>query len=131
MNLDQVKQLAGAGMAIGSHTENHRALAALDDAAQRQELGESKSFLESALGLEIKALAYPFGWTGTFTSRTMQLAHEAGYQLAFSAFEGVNQPGKAAFQPLALRRLNVGTGDSAALLRARVSLHAAFGKSIL
>ena len=131
MGLDQVRQLADAGMAVGSHGQSHRALAGLDDATQRRELTGSKRFLENSLGLEIKALAYPFGWEGTFTARTMQLAIEAGYYLAFSSLEGVNRPGTAAFQPFTLRRLNVGTGDSPSLLRARAVFHAAFGKSFL
>jgi peptidoglycan/xylan/chitin deacetylase (PgdA/CDA1 family) len=131
MGLDQVRQLANAGMAVGSHGQSHRALASLDDAAQRHELTESKRFLENSLGRDIKALAYPFGWGGTFTARTVQLAIEAGYYLAFSSLEGVNRPGTAAFQPFTLRRLNVGTGDSPSLLRARAVFHAAFGKSFL
>ncbi|MGA9922610.1 MAG: polysaccharide deacetylase family protein [Isosphaeraceae bacterium] len=131
MGSDQVRQLVDAGMSVGSHGQSHRALAGLDDSAQRHELSESKRFLESSLGLEIKALAYPFGWGDTFTARTMQLAIEAGYCLAFSSLEGVNRPGTAAFQPFALRRLNVGTGDSPSLLRARAVLHAVFGKSFL
>jgi len=131
MNLDQVKQLADAGMSVGTHGQSHRALASLHDATQYHELTESKRFLESSLGLDIKALAYPFGWQGTFTARTMQLAIEAGYHLAFSSREGINRPGNAAFQPFALRRLNVGTGDSPTLLRARAVLHTAFGTSFL
>jgi peptidoglycan/xylan/chitin deacetylase (PgdA/CDA1 family) len=128
---DQVRQLADAGMSVGSHGQSHRALAGLDDIAQRRELTESKRFLESSLGREVTAIAYPFGWEGTFTARTIELAIEAGYRLAFSSLEGVNHPGAAGFRPFALRRLNVGTGDSPSLLRARAVLHAVFGTSFL
>ncbi len=131
MDVNQVKQLVDAGMAVGSHTQSHQALATLDEAAQLQELSTSKRFLESVLGQEVHALAYPFGWAGSFHERTMQLARGAGYRLAFSALEGVNRPGSPGFQPLALRRLNVGMGDSPLLLRARVVLHTTFGKSPL
>ena len=131
MGLDQLRQLRDAGMAIGSHGQSHRALAALPEPTQRHELSESKRFLEGSLDLKIKALAYPYGWRGTFTARTMQLAAEAGYQLAFSSLEGVNRPGDTAFQPFALLRLNVGTGDSPTLLRGRAVLHATFGTSCL
>jgi len=131
MGLEQLRQLTDAGMSVGSHGQTHRALAGLEDGSQRHELTESKRFLEGSLGLEIKALAYPFGWRGTFTARTVQLAIEAGYKLAFSSLEGVNRPGNSAFQAFALRRLNVGTGDSPALLRARAVFHAAFGTSFL
>lgn len=131
MSLDQVKQLSASGMSIGSHSQSHHALASLDDAAQRFELTASKRFLENELGREIGALAYPFGWAGSFTGRTAELAGVVGYRLAFSALEGINRPGTSAFQPFAIRRLNVGTGDSAPLLRARAMLHTAFGKSLL
>ena len=76
-------------------------------------------------------IAYPFGWPGTFTARTTELAAEAGYHVAFSSLEGVNRPGRPGFEPLALRRLNVGTGDSPPLLRARAALHAAVGRSLV
>ena len=131
MSLDQVRQLIEAGMAVGSHGQSHRVLADLDDFAQLRELTGSKRLLESALDREITTLAYPYGWADTFTARTMELAIEAGYLLAFSSLEGDNRPGTEAFQPYALRRLNVGMGDSPSLLRARAALHAAVGKSFL
>jgi peptidoglycan/xylan/chitin deacetylase (PgdA/CDA1 family) len=131
MSWVQVRQLADAGMSIGSHGHSHAALAGLDEAAQRRELAESRSILEEALGREVAAVAYPFGWPGTFTARTTHLAAEAGYHLGFSSREGVNHPGIPGFEPMALRRLNVGTGDTPALLQARATLHAAFGSSFL
>jgi peptidoglycan/xylan/chitin deacetylase (PgdA/CDA1 family) len=131
MNLDHVRHLADAGMSIGSHGQSHRALASLDDTSQRLELSESKRFLESSLGVEIKAIAYPYGWESTFTTRTMQLATEAGYYLAFSSLEGVNCVASTEFQRFALRRLSVGMGDSAALIRARMVSYSAFGRSFL
>jgi len=131
MDLNQLRQLSSAGMSVGSHSQSHRLLASLHDTAQHHELTESKRFLEGSLGREIKALAYPFGWRGTFTARTIQLAIDAGYQLAFSSLEGVNWLDDTAFRPFALCRLNVGTGDSPTLLRARAVLHAMFGTSFL
>jgi hypothetical protein len=131
MSWNQVRQLADLGMSIGSHCHSHVALGGLDEDAQRHELTESKRILESELGREVTTLAYPFGWPGTFTARTAELATEVSYRLAFSSQEGVNHPGSPGFEPMALRRLNVGTGDSASLLRARAVLHAAFGKSFL
>ena len=131
MDLDQVRQLVDAGMSVGSHGQSHQALAGLDEVAQHHELSESKRFLEQLLDLQIKTVAYPFGWSGTYTTQTMQLAREVGYQLAFSSLEGVNYPGNVEFQPFAVHRLNVGTGDSPSLLRARVVFHSALGKSFL
>ena len=131
MGWDEVRQLLAAGMAVGSHGHSHVALGGLDDDAQRRELAGSKAALEQSLGREVPAIAYPFGWPGTFTARTTELAAEAGYRLAFSSLEGVNRPVRPGFDPLSLRRLNVGTGDSPALLRACAALHAAVGRSLV
>jgi len=89
----------------------------------------SKQILESRLGREILALAYPYGWPGTYTQATKRAAAEAGYRLAFVSREGVNRPGS--LDPFEVSRLGVGSGDSPALIRARVVLHAAFGRSFL
>jgi peptidoglycan/xylan/chitin deacetylase (PgdA/CDA1 family) len=131
MGWDDVRQLPAAGMAVGSHGHAHIALAGLDEDAQRRELAGSKATLEEALGREVPAIAYPFGWPGTFTARTTELAAEAGYRLAFSSLEGVNRPGRPGFEPMSLRRLGVGTGDTPPMLRARAALHTTFGRSVL
>ncbi len=132
MTWDHVRQLAdsNAGLTIGSHGHSHRRLARLDEDSQRFELTESKRILEARLGREVDALAYPYGWPGTYTTRTKALAAGAGYRLAFASREGMNRPG-APFDRYEVSRLGVGTGDSPALLRARTALHAAFGKSFL
>ena len=129
MSWSHVQQLAGAGLTIGSHAHSHRNLAALDDDTQSYELAGSKQILEARLGRPVKALAYPYGWPGTYTMRTKALTAQAGYQLAFSSREGINR--LARFDRYDVSRLGVGSADSAALLRARSTLHAAFGKSFL
>ena len=131
MNWEQVRKLAGSGMGltIGSHGNGHRNLAALDEHAQRYELAGSKQILEAHLDREVVALAYPYGWPSTFTAQTKTLAALAGYRVAFASQERVNRPG--AIDPHEISRLGVGSGDSPALLRARIALHAAFGRSFL
>jgi peptidoglycan/xylan/chitin deacetylase (PgdA/CDA1 family) len=128
---DQVRHLTGVGadLTIGSHGHSHRELAGLDGESQRVELTESRRLLESRLGRAVTALAYPYGWPGSYTAATKALAAEAGYRLAFAAREGVDRPGS--LDPYEIRRLGVGSGDSPALLRARIALHATFGRSFL
>src|SRR5262249_53370677 len=46
LSWDQVRQLAGAGVGIGSHTQDHPLLARLSEDAQRRELVESRRTLE-------------------------------------------------------------------------------------
>ncbi len=131
MTWEQVRQLgrSGTGFSIGSHAHSHRKLAKLDENAQLDELTRSRRILEDRLGTPILGLAYPYGWPGTYTARTVALAAQAGYRMAFSSREGINRPGR--FDRYEVRRLGVGSADSALLLRARSTLHAAFGKSFL
>lgn len=129
LSWDQVRRLVEGGMAVGSHAHGHPRLSALPEDAQRAELVTSKRLLEERTGREVRALAYPFGWEGTYTALTERLAREAGYRLAFTAREGVNRPGS--LDPFALRRLAVGSADSPALFRARAALQTAFGGSFL
>jgi peptidoglycan/xylan/chitin deacetylase (PgdA/CDA1 family) len=131
MTWDQVQALvdSSAHLTIGSHAHAHHKLAALDNDAQRNELNSSKRILETRLGREVTALAYPYGWPGTYTTLTKRLAAEAGYRLAFTSREGVNRP--VMLDPFEVKRLGVGSGDSPTLLRARTALHAAFGTSFL
>jgi peptidoglycan/xylan/chitin deacetylase (PgdA/CDA1 family) len=131
MSWANVHELADSSLAftIGSHTHSHRKLATLDIDAQRDELARSKQILQAKLERPIKALAYPYGWPGTYTSQTKVLATEAGYEFAFSTREGVNPLDD--FDRYEVKRLGVGSSDTPALLRARSTLHAAFGKSFL
>ncbi len=131
MTWEQVRQVAGCSpdLTIGSHAHSHRKLAKLDEGAERSELAGSKQLLESRIGREVNALAYPFGWEGTFTSVTKSLAAEAGYRLALASRPGINRP--ASLDRFEVRRQSVGSGDSLVLLRARTALHAVFGASAL
>jgi peptidoglycan/xylan/chitin deacetylase (PgdA/CDA1 family) len=131
MTWDHLRQMAdsGAGLSIGSHAHSHRKLAGLGDDTQRHELADSKQILETRLGRPVKALAYPYGWAGAYTVGTKALAARAGYCLAFSSREGINQ--LVGFDRYDVSRLGIGSADSAALIRARSTLHATFGKSFL
>ena len=122
MTWSEVRQLADLdeGLTIGSHARSHRRLAGLDDLEQRDELILSKQALEIRLGRVIKALAYPYGWRGTYTSTTKALVAKAGYHLAFSSHAGINRFGR--FDRYDISRLGVGSADSAALLRGRCAL---------
>jgi peptidoglycan/xylan/chitin deacetylase (PgdA/CDA1 family) len=131
MTWDQIQAITatGAGLTIGSHAHDHQRLASLDDEAQRRELTQSKQILEQRLGCEITAVAYPYGWPGTYTASTKLLAAEAGYRLAFTSRQGVNR--LSTLDHYEINRLGVGSGDSAVLLRGRVALQSLFGGSFL
>ena len=131
MGWNEISQLSAAGMTIGSHGRDHLALGQLGEKKQAEQLVDSRRLLEAKLHREVSAIAYPYGWPGTFTARTLELAREAGYCWGFSSTEGINRLDAPGWEPLALRRLNVGWSDSALMLRARASLYAVAGRSVL
>lgn len=131
MGWDHLRRLARLGHVIGSHGHAHEALGTLSERDQRRDLALSRTILEMAVGAEVRAVAYPYGWPGAFDPRTVELAGEVGHVIGFTAIEGVNRPDDPGFNPLALRRLNVGSGDTPALLRGRAALHGALGWSAM
>ena len=78
-SLEQLKEMHKAGIEIGSHTRTHADLSLLPDNLVRQELEESKKYLEDALGINITALSFPFG---SWNHRCWAIAQECGYESA-------------------------------------------------
>ena len=83
LNGDDLRQLVGQGMSIGSHTLNHPILSQQTSDEAWREISESRSVLERAVGKPLWALAYPFGDPASVTTREMQMAEQAGFQCAF------------------------------------------------
>jgi peptidoglycan/xylan/chitin deacetylase (PgdA/CDA1 family) len=131
MSWSEVQQLAELGpeLTIGSHAHSHRKLTDLDAQSQCDELAISKHILEGRLGRHIRALAYPYGWPGTYDERTKSLAAENGYSIAFASRPSINHSGKT--DPFEVSRLGVGSTDSTRLLRARTEMQVAFNHSFL
>jgi peptidoglycan/xylan/chitin deacetylase (PgdA/CDA1 family) len=61
MNAEQIKAMVSAGWEVGSHSMKHLDLTNLDPEEQRYEIADSRSFLESKLGVPVLTFAYPFG----------------------------------------------------------------------
>ena len=98
---DEIKQMAGAGMNIESHTVNHLDLRTLPPARMRKELADSKTAIESNLGTKVEYFCYP---AGKFNSTTLALLKDLGYKMAFTTVAGTvrrNQP------LLQLRRIRI------------------------
>jgi len=130
MNWAEVQKIAESStrLTIGSHAHSHQMLARLGRDVQRDELTESKRMLEAKLKRTIKAIAYPYGWLGTYTEQTRALVAEAGYKIAFCAQGGINR--LTYLDRYEVKRLGIGSSDSTSLLRARIILQATFGRSI-
>jgi peptidoglycan/xylan/chitin deacetylase (PgdA/CDA1 family) len=98
---DRLGDLAGGGQAVGSHSRNHRILAALDSGQAREEIAGSRQDLERILGTQVTVFAFPNGRFHDFDENTLRLVAEAGYRIALTTEPGVVQAGD---DPLALRR---------------------------
>jgi peptidoglycan/xylan/chitin deacetylase (PgdA/CDA1 family) len=105
MRWDELRELAGLGIEIGSHTCSHAHLTRLSDAELDRELRESKARLVAELGRPCRFLAFPFG---EHDARVREAVRAAGYTAAF-ALPGRRSP----IEQFALARVGLYNGDSA------------------
>jgi peptidoglycan/xylan/chitin deacetylase (PgdA/CDA1 family) len=131
LNWEGARELVSHGpdYAVGSHTVTHARLSSLPRVEQERELCESKARLEAGLDQRVDALAYPYGLPGDLDGQTLDLASLAGYRAGFTLSPGLNRPGSV--QPLSIKRLAVGPGDSAQMVRARCGLTLSLGRSFV
>ena len=89
MSWDQVRELAGNGHIIGSHTLTHPNMAYVDEGAARTELVDSKRRLEQVLNAPVVHFSYPCpALSPHWTERTRKMSQEAGYQTAVTTVGG-------------------------------------------
>lgn len=105
----QLREMADAGVEVGSHTMTHRRLGRLEPSDALAELVDSRKRLEDLVGRPVRALAYPFGTKGALAPWLGAVVAEAGYRLAFTSLHGPVRPG---LDPMYLPRVKVESGDS-------------------
>lgn len=102
LSSQQVILLRKMGMGIGAHTVSHPILAKLDLAAARQEIADSRDFLQNLLGERISLFAYPNGrHESDYTDDHAKLTRELGFDAAVTTNPGVS---KASTDPYQLPR---------------------------
>lgn len=101
LSANGLHDLEDAGFAIGSHTRTHARLPDISPESASNEISNSKSRLEDALGKPVDYFAYPFG---SFSEPVRDLVVDAGYRAACSTRSGFNRPGE---DPYLLRRIDV------------------------
>jgi peptidoglycan/xylan/chitin deacetylase (PgdA/CDA1 family) len=67
---------------VGAHTVRHLTLNRLTDAALKEELGDSKTWLEAVLNKPVRHLAYPFGGKSAVGQREFEAARASGFETA-------------------------------------------------
>jgi peptidoglycan/xylan/chitin deacetylase (PgdA/CDA1 family) len=85
-----VRELAAAGMEIGSHGMRHRPWRGLGDDDLREELVEAKQVLEAVIDRPITQAACPFG---AYDRRVLRTLRRAGYHGVYTSDRGTARPG--------------------------------------
>lgn len=112
---DEIRELARAGVEIGSHAVSHRALSTLSDGEIRRELAESKRELERVLDRTVRHFAVPANW---FDERVLRIAREEGYTAVWCSRPDGVRAGTGAY---GLPRVNIEGGMSLAGFRRAIS----------
>jgi peptidoglycan/xylan/chitin deacetylase (PgdA/CDA1 family) len=95
MTLDEVREMAAAGIEIGAHTVTHPDLTTLSEEACRFEVQTSRDVLRREAGQSVETFAYPFFSVGTVPMRAVR---DAGFAAAVTGFS------HGSWAPLALSR---------------------------
>ncbi len=112
----ELRELASMpGVQIGSHGATHARMAALDDAALRRELEESRRELEDMTGKEVRLVAYPHG---SVNLRVREVAARAGYARGGTSRFGINTKES---DPLLLSRCEVVASDTLRVFRQKLA----------
>jgi peptidoglycan/xylan/chitin deacetylase (PgdA/CDA1 family) len=98
----QLRELAGQGHEIASHSVTHPLLTEVTDPVLATELGGSKQLLETIAGRPVTGLAYPYG---EYDARVIAAAERAGYTSARSVEEGYNS--RLDLEPFGVRGQNI------------------------
>lgn len=104
---EQIRALAGAGVAIGSHTRHHRRLTELGAAEREVELIGSLAELREQVPAAVAVIAYP---NGDHDEAVCRATAEAGYEAAFTTEKGRNDAATDVFR---LHRVSVHGADGA------------------
>lgn len=86
MSWDQIRQLQGDGVGIGSQTASHLHMAASDIPANRRDLDKSNARFKTELGARPTLFAYPYGET---SKKVADLVRSTGFSAAFGQHSGV------------------------------------------
>lgn len=118
MTWDEVRELAGRGFAVGSHTVNHPILAQLGPEELDRELQDSKAAVERQLGRPCRWIAYPNGSRSDVSAAVFAAASRAGYEVGFPLFGGFSDRNPV---PHVIDRAAIGGGESILRFHAIIS----------
>lgn len=103
LSWSELREMAGSGWEIGSHTVEHRILTKISHDEIQRELANSKEALEQHLQNPITLFAYPNGKEHDFGDSVKELVRAAGYRAALTTVSELNGEG---FEPFEIRRIS-------------------------
>ena len=115
MTAGQVRELAAAGIEIGSHAATHLRLAGASPEQLTAEVSDSRVSLSALLGAEIRGFAYPYGSMDAAARRAVR---DTGYGYACAVEARAAEIGL-----MALPRIYVGQQDDAVRMTAKRLLY--------
>ena len=115
MTAPQVRELAAAGIEIGSHAATHMRLAGVTRDQLTAEVSASRASLAALLGNEIRGFAYPYGSMDAAARRAVR---DAGYEYACAVETSTADMGL-----MALPRMYIGQQDDAVRMTAKRLLY--------
>ena len=97
-SIEELRDLAAAGIEIGAHTRTHCDLGKVSDSQTLfDEIVTAGEELQSAIRKPVRYFAFPYGQHANLNRQVFHLAYEAGYDGVCSAYGGYNFPGDDAF----------------------------------
>jgi peptidoglycan/xylan/chitin deacetylase (PgdA/CDA1 family) len=99
LSWDEVREMSTHGIEFGSHTMTHPILSNVSATALETEIRESKRLIQTEIGKQVIAFAYPVGGKPHFNQHVEAAVARAGYRYAVSYVQGV-----AAFTRIAFKR---------------------------
>jgi len=115
MTISQIRELAAAGIEIGSHAATHPRLAGVNPEELTTEVSGSRERLSAMLGTEIRGFAYPYGSMDAAARRAVR---DAGYEYACAVEASTAEIGL-----MALPRIYIGQQDDAMRMAAKRLLY--------
>jgi len=101
LNADQIRQMQESGLIeFGSHTLNHKNLVTIPAEEAQNEIKVSKEEVESIIGTECRAFAYPYG---KYNEKIVKMAEDAGYENATIVKRGFFEKG----DPFMIKRVGI------------------------
>jgi peptidoglycan/xylan/chitin deacetylase (PgdA/CDA1 family) len=98
MTWAQLRELAGEGFEIGSHTRTHPILSHIESGQLQTEITGSKELIERRLGCQITHFAYPNGRKRAYSPAAVEAVSRAGYQAAVTTEPGGNTLNTSIFE---------------------------------